>query len=546
MNFIKSILFVVCILLFNNSNAQLACFTDTTHKNIVFPISRCMPFNMNLDNCSRRNFDSVVWRIRYSSTFDCLNSSVISDISYSGISVNNSINIPINTNGSYAVTLYLFNKLIGQTPIDSFTNCVAVLSNPINTILTSNSCIGSVYNFGHNNITISGNYVDSLTSMDGCDSIVSLGITFFPPPVLYSYSVNLCSGTPYTFNNQVLTTSGNYLDTLVSFAGCDSLVQLKLKYSGSQVSVYYTSTLCYGQYQIFYGDTIRATGTYFDTLTSTMGCDSITALNVVVLNPIPPGTTYDTICFGGSFQFNSNLITAAGTYIDTIPAFGNSCDSVVTLYLFVRPAILFSDIYDTTCKDVPFNFAGSSFTSAGDYGFILQNQFGCDSSLMLHLTVTDLNPAIAQMHDTLYATGVGAIQWIRCDSNLQIAGANSNYFIPKVPGVYAAIFTANNCIATTDCVVDSFSVGGINNIKLNNRITVYPNPCGEKLIVSSNNYAVNTIVVTNLLGQQQNVKVEKLNTINYQLNTEHLPSGIYILKITDTNNNVMNGKFVKE
>ncbi|MFM2225676.1 MAG: hypothetical protein RJA07_1878 [Bacteroidota bacterium] len=547
MKFIKPFLLLIAILFCTQIQAQKhssACFTDTTNKKIVFPIVKCIPYNVVLDNCSTGNFDSVSWRINYSATFDCLNPTQSTYIGFGGSNAKSSINFPVSINGSYSVTIYLFNAAQGQGPIDSFTNCVAILSNPINTSIVSNNCLGTTYHFGQKSVTATGHYIDTLQSVDACDSIVNLDITFFQTPPMYSYSVNLCSGTPYTFNNTVLTAAGNYLDTLVSFAGCDSLVQLKLKYNGAQVSVYYTSTLCYGQYQIFYGDTIRATGTYFDTLTSSIGCDSIIALNVVVLNPIPPGFTYDTICYGNSFQFNGNLITVAGTYVDTIPAFGNSCDSIVTLYLFVRPAALFSDVYDTTCKDVPFNFAGSSFTSAGDYGFILQNQFGCDSSLMLHLSVTDLSPVIVQMHDTLFATGIGAIQWIRCDSNLQIAGANSNYFIPKVSGVYAAIFTANNCIATTDCVVDSFSVGGIANVRLGgNKIIVYPNPCSDKLLVNGYSLIGNRIEVKDILGRTCILIAHQKSEI---VNIESLPSGIYILKITDANSNVMNGKFVKE
>ncbi|MEN9522543.1 MAG: hypothetical protein RL065_920, partial [Bacteroidota bacterium] len=64
--------------------------------------------------------------------------------------------------------------------------------------------------------------------------------------------------------------------------------------------------------------------------------------------------------------------------------------------------------------------------------------------------------------------------------------------------------------------------------------------------VSSNQFEVNTLEVTNLLGQQQNVKVEKLTTENCQLNTENMSSGIYFIKATDTLGNSLIGKFVKE
>ncbi|MFM2225886.1 MAG: Secretion system C-terminal sorting domain, partial [Bacteroidota bacterium] len=96
---------------------------------------------------------------------------------------------------------------------------------------------------------------------------------------------------------------------------------------------------------------------------------------------------------------------------------------------------------------------------------------------------------------------------------------------------------------TPNGVEEQFTVGS-------GQLVVYPNPCAEKLLVMSDKSRtfgiVNTIEVTNLLGQQQNVRVEKLTTENCQLNTANLPSGIYFIKATDTKGNVKNGKFVKQ
>ncbi|MEY2828240.1 MAG: hypothetical protein RIQ33_98 [Bacteroidota bacterium] len=82
-----------------------------------------------------------------------------------------------------------------------------------------------------------------------------------------------------------------------------------------------------------------------------------------------------------------------------------------------------------------------------------------------------------------------------------------------------------------------------------NELTVYPSPCKDKLTVSSNQFAVNTIEVTDVLGQLQHCSITQYsihNTDNYQLNTANLSSGTYFIKATDTKGNVWNGKFVKE
>ena len=87
--------------------------------------------------------------------------------------------------------------------------------------------------------------------------------------------------------------------------------------------------------------------------------------------------------------------------------------------------------------------------------------------------------------------------------------------------------------------------GFVGSVAAQYQLSVYPNPTKELLVVSCKSI-VNTIAITNVVGQHQNVKVEKLNTNDFRLTTEYLPSGIYFIKATDINGNVWNGKFVKE
>jgi hypothetical protein len=75
------------------------------------------------------------------------------------------------------------------------------------------------------------------------------------------------------------------------------------------------------------------------------------------------------------------------------------------------------------------------------------------------------------------------------------------------------------------------------------QLLVYPNPAGNQLTVGSNQYSVNTIEVTNVLGQ---VCISIINYKSEIINVAALPSGIYFIKATDNKGNVMNGKFVKE
>lgn len=103
------------------------------------------------------------------------------------------------------------------------------------------------------------------------------------------------------------------------------------------------------------GDTLKiathnyyATGTYIDTLTTYLGCDSIITTNIIVntaklitLNPI--------ICEGGAFNVGTNNYSKAGIYYDTLISY-NGCDSIVNTNLLVRqPKDVFRAPDTTVC-----------------------------------------------------------------------------------------------------------------------------------------------------------------------------------------------------
>ncbi len=77
------------------------------------------------------------------------------------------------------------------------------------------------------------------------------------------------------------------------------------------------------------------------------------------------------------------------------------------------------------------------------------------------------------------------------------------------------------------------------------QLMIYPNPANESIVISHKSL-VNTIEVTNVVGQTMKVIITPLSTYDLRLNTYYYPSGIYFLKATDINGKESNGKFVKE
>jgi hypothetical protein len=76
------------------------------------------------------------------------------------------------------------------------------------------------------------------------------------------------------------------------------------------------------------------------------------------------------------------------------------------------------------------------------------------------------------------------------------------------------------------------------------KLEVYPNPATQSIVISHQSL-VNTIEVTDLLGRALKTITNIQSSIT-NIQVDELPSGIYFIKATDTNGNVMNSKFVKE
>lgn len=98
-------------------------------------------------------------------------------------------------------------------------------SNPV--YANDTICYGDTLYFGSYALYSSGNYPLLLTSASGCDSTLVLNL-YVRPQVLTNLNISLCSAQYYYFNGMNINSPGIYSDTLISFTGCDSLVNLTL------------------------------------------------------------------------------------------------------------------------------------------------------------------------------------------------------------------------------------------------------------------------------------------------------------------------------
>ena len=290
----------------------------------------------------------------------------------------------LSSSGTYSATF------TGANTCDS----VVVLNLTILTNDTTNFgqsiCQGSTYAFGGSQLGASGVYTHTFTSSIGCDSVVVLTLTVNHPDTTV-FIQSICAGSTYTFNGVSLSSGGIYIDTLTNVNGCDSFLVLSLTVNRRDTTIL-TPSICRGSTYAFNGANLSATGIYFDTLSNVHGCDSLIVLELTVRTPDTTRLT-QSVCQGSTFAFHGSALGAAGTYYDTLTSTAG-CDSLIILTLTVNPL-------DTTrtsqsiCHGDSYSFGGSSLTTAGTYTHRLTSQSGCDSLIILTLTVRPTDSSVS-------------------------------------------------------------------------------------------------------------------------------------------------------
>ena len=196
--------------------------------------------------------------------------------------------------------------------------------NPINLSI----CLGDSVLLGGAMQSNPGVYIDSTLSIMGCDSIVQTTLSLIPNPTYGFQEFTICQGTSVTTNGQVYTQNGQYQEIISSVFGCDSIVTTSV-FVIAPVVVNSEVHLCNGSSYTFNGNTYTSEGVYFDTIATVQGCDSILVLSLF-LNDSYEVFLQDTICLGDRIILGIDTIYFAGSYQLPLVA-DNGCDSTINL-----------------------------------------------------------------------------------------------------------------------------------------------------------------------------------------------------------------------
>ena len=280
------------------------------------------------------------------------------------------------------------NTHIGVDGCDSVHTVITVFDpGDTNSLAPVSVCDGdSIQIFGQYQ-NVQGLYHDTLSNVNGCDSILVQELKLNQLYWETLSSMNICSGDSLLIFGMYQKVAGIYYDTLQSVYGCDSVISKELVVD-SVINTSDTLNICDGDSVLIFGEYKTTAGVYRDTSASSSGCDSIHSISVNVL-PIAAGNDAISICEGDSAFIGGMYYKQAGTFYDTLTAF-NSCDSIVAVLLSINPL-------DTTYQ----NLVTSDPGMAGVFDTTYTNILGCDSTVIY--TVTYVPPVAL---DTLVITEI--------------------------------------------------------------------------------------------------------------------------------------------
>lgn len=399
---------------------------------------------------------------------------------------------------------------------------------------------------------------------------------------IHTIDTTICEGSVYVSDAfpTGLSKAGWYTSSILqSSEDCDSTIYLNLRIANTKLDI--CDTICSGETYPFAGKEYDRSGIYSDTTISSLGCDSITTLTLVVLPKYFESTK--TICtdnlpymwrVGGK----DSLITAAGRY-ECMFLNILGCDSIVALDLTVLPDTVRID--STICYGQKVQHGIEFYSTTGVYPITLENELSCKYTSELHLTVLAPDTISEQDHAcqgkeyyghgfqgitinndtvllgtspdadgciTVTRVEIDLIPTIEMYDTVEIKSGGSYNFCGNTytdAGTYTCLNTSTEGCDSITYLTIVVTTGIERNSVL--PLTLAPNPIG----VNDITYIYRTWTAE----EQQGLTVEILNSVGQIISSdtpEYYPiaipslhvSGIYHIRVTTGTGNVYMGKLI--
>ena len=325
----------------------------------------------------------------------------------------------------------------------------------------------------------------------------------------------------YTLNGQTYTSSGTYIQTLTNLDGCDSLITLNLGYNSSSSSI--SQTAC-GSYSLN-GQTYTSNGTFTQILTNAAGCDSTITLDLTINNNQFPlafqanptaGTTPLNVIFDNQTPNLSNYNFTWSFGDGTVVQDNGSFVSHTYQSDGTWDVMLIAEDITTGCTDTLFNNGYIFSTGGTPCGHVA--------------AITQSGPITACLSDSIFLSCNTdpnfTYQWQL--NGFPISGATDQTYYPSQSGSYMVVITDNNCpvfSSTIQVTINTFTAptisgagsisscsGGSMTLSVPDDYISYLWSSGgtdtSEVVTSSGDY---TVTVTNVSGCQATSSVYSIN-----------------------------------
>ena len=361
--------------------------------------------------------------------------------------------------------------------------------------------------------------------------------------VVNTVSTPIDGGCVFNWNGRDYTSSGTYTDTLSTAEGCDSIVTVTVRL-GRTASKVYNITAC--DSMVWHGTTYRASTTVNKNISSAH-CDSALTLNLTVLQHSTVDN-YDTVtgCNYAYFRFvtGAQLVTIERTF-DTTRSFAfRSADYCVDSNAHTHFQINKSTYTSNTvsaCDEYIFvidsarsrHFVRTSIDTIR----VARDINNCDSFVVLNLTINK-SPKPVIVGDINVLPGQTANLQVICDQTdvtfrWSTGSTNDNITLNSVTSNQDISVTATNrssqCQGETHLTVTTNE--GIESASKTN-VSIYPNPTSGAVKINSNE-AIDNIAIYNMAGQR--VAYSDKASTSATLDLSDLMNGSYMVNITFAN-----------
>ena len=275
---------------------------------------------------------------------------------------------------------------------DSILAIVIDRSDTLRETIYRNMCFGSYFLLNGQRYNDTGTYRQMLSNLDGCDSILTLVLTY-SDTLRDTIHPIICAGDTFDHNGVKYYQTGLYNQYWLSLMGCDSLIYIDLTVRDTIFGHVY-DTICAGASVTYNGETFTLPGDYHQVLQSVVHCDSFLTVHLYV-NDTLRDTIIQTVCAGQTITVNDSVYWIQGEYKQWLRDAQTDCFHNYVIYLNVNDTIR-DTIEPWVCAGQVFRWNRVPYSIAGWYRQEFRTPEGCDSILHIHLIVGDT------LRDTLY------------------------------------------------------------------------------------------------------------------------------------------------